>query len=283
MPAENQTVNPSFNITTAYTGTGKPFLLVQAGRQGISFIWLNDETNIFFGVEVYHFARHSTDSDIATAINDILSAENLHQQHFQKIFVTWCFDENILVPFEYFDANHTNAMLQLVYGDASEAVPQHELVLAHNLHTVYRIPVAVKNVFANWFPFCIQNHQASLLANFEKVNRNLLYCLFYPNACTVMLRKNGQLQVIQNFEFGSPEDVVYHLLNICSSFDAVAPTALTVSGMIDADSNLYNELYKYFLQVEFAGLPGNFNYTGEITEQPAHYFSHLFATALCVL
>ena len=276
-------MNPSFNITATNTGTSKPVLLVQAGKQGISFIQLNDDSNTFFAVQVYHFTRHLADADIAAAINDILSSGNLHQQHFQKIIVTWCFEENIIVPFEYFDANHSGAMLQLVYGEASQAVPQHELILAHNLHTLYRIPVAVKNVFATWFPFCIQNHQSSLLINFEKVNRNLLYCIFYPNSFTVLLRRNGQLQVIQNFEFSSPEDVVYHLLNICRSFDAAAPITLTLSGMVDANSNLYNELYKYFLQVEFAGLPGNFNYTDEIKEQPAHYFSYLFTTALCVL
>ena len=56
-----------------------------------------------------------------------------------------------------------------------------------------------------------------------------------------------------------------------------------VSGMIDVDSSLYSELFKYFLNMEFAILPGNFNYADAIKEQPAHYFSHLFATALCVL
>jgi hypothetical protein len=99
-----------------------------------------------------------------------------------------------------------------------------------------------------------------------------------------VLRKNGQLQVIQNFEFNTPEDAIYHLLNICQSFETDATqTILTVSGMVDADSNLYNELHKYFLQINFADLPDNFKYTEEIKNYPVHYFSHLFATAICVL
>ena len=283
MPAENQSVNPTFNITTANTGAEKPVLLIHAGRQGISFIQLDTDNNILFAVQVYHFAKHFTDNDIAEAIDTILSTENFNQQHFLKICVTWCFAESILVPFEYFEMDHANAMLELVYGDAAQAVPQHEMVLAHNLHTLYRIPVAVKNVFATCFPFSIQNHLNSLLINFEKVHRNLLYCIFYPHSFTVLLRKNGQLQVIQNFEFNVPEDAAYHLLNVCHSFEAAAPTTLMLSGMIDSNSNLYNELYKYFLHIEFAPLPGNFNYAEAINEQPEHYFSHLFATALCVL
>ena len=284
MPAENQQVNLSFNISGVNTPIEKPVLLVQAGKQGISFIQLDSGSNTFIAVQVYHFAKHLSDNSIAEEIDSILNAAHLSQLHFKKIFVTWCFDESIVVPRQYFDTAYTKDMLDLVYGDASPAAVQHEMVLSQNLYTVYRVPVAVKNVFNNRFPFCIQNHQHSLLINLGKGSRDLLYCNFYPNHLTVMLRKNGQLQTIQNFEFSTPDDVAYHLLNVCRSFEIkAAQITVTLSGMIDADSNLYTELYKYFLNIGFAGLPGNFNYTEAIIEQPAHYFSHLFATASCVL
>ncbi len=144
-------------------------------------------------------------------------------------------------------------MLELVYGDLMTGTVQNELVTTHNLHTVYKIPAAIKNIFNNRFPFCIQSHQSSLLINFEKNNKDLLYCNFYPEHLTVMLRKNGQLQMIQQFEYTLPEDAVYHLLNVCQSFDTdAAKTILTVSGMIDTDSSLYSELYKYFQSVNCA-------------------------------
>jgi hypothetical protein len=101
---------------------------------------------------------------------------------------------------------------------------------------------------------------------------------------TVLLRKQGQLQLIQNFEFNTPEDVAYHVLNVCKNFEVDASaTVVTVSGMIDANSNLYNGLYKYVASVKFYELPGNHNYAAAIKEHPAHYFSHLFALASCVL
>jgi Protein of unknown function (DUF3822) len=284
LPAENQTVNPSFNITTINTPTDKPILLVQAGKQGISFIQLDIGSNTFTSVKVYHFSKRLSDSGIAEEMNTILCTKDLMQQHFKKIFVTWCFDENILVPNEYFDSDNAGKMLELVYGDAMLTAVQTELVPAYNLHTIYKIPVVVKNVFNTWFPFSIQTHQSSLLINIENQNKDLVYCNFYYNYLTIVLRKNGQLQAIQNFEFNTPEDAIYHLLNICQSFETDATqTILTVSGMVDADSNLYNELHKYFLQINFADLPDNFKYTEEIKNYPVHYFSHLFATAICVL
>jgi Protein of unknown function (DUF3822) len=284
LPAENHTVNPSFNITTENTPLNKPNLFITAGKQGISFIQLDTDSSTFISVLVYHFAKHLTAAAVAEEINNIVSAENLSQQHFKKIFVAWCFDENVLVPHEYFDAGNSKEMLELVHGDLMQGTVQNELVTAHNLHTVYKIPAAVKNIFNNYFPFCIQSHQSSSLINFEKNNKDLLYCNFYPEHLTVLLRKNDQLQVIQQFEYASPEDAVYHLLNVCQSFETDAPkTILTVSGMIDTDSSLYSELYKYFQCVNCADLPASFNYADEIKNHPKHYFSHLFATASCVL
>ena len=284
MPAENHTVNPSFNITTENTPLNKPNLFISAGKQGISFIQLDTDSNTFISVLVYHFAKNLTATAIAEQVNEIVSSENLSQQHFKKIFVTWCFDENVFVPQEYFDAGNSKEMLVLVHGDLMQGAVQNELVATHNLHTVYKIPAAVKNIFNIAFPFCIQNHQSSLLINFEKNNKDLLYCNFYPEHLTVLLRKNGQLQIIQQFEYASPEDAVYHLLNVCQSFETdAAKTILTVSGMIDTDSSLYSELYKYFQSVNCADLSASFNYAEEIKDHPAHYFSHLFATASCVL
>jgi hypothetical protein len=284
LPAENHTVNPSFNITTQNTPAARQNLFVQAGRQGISLIQLDSDSNMFTSVLVYHFTKHLTDARIAEEIKTIVSAENFHPMRFKKIDVAWCFDENILVPHKYFDAANANAMFHLVYGDVMPGAVQNELINTHHLHALYKIPLAVKTVFNNWAPFCIQTHQNCLLINFNKENTDLLYCNFYPEHLTVLLRKEGQLQVMQNFEFSTPEDASYYLLNVCQSFEVDATQAtLTVSGMIDAKSNLYNELYKYFLNINFSTLPENFNYMEEMENHPAHYFSYLFATAACVL
>jgi hypothetical protein len=284
LPDENHTVNPSFNITSKNALLAKQNLFVQAGRQGISFIQLDSENNIFTAVMVYHFAKHLIDTQIAESIKNILNTEKFQQQNFKKIYVTWCFDETILVPHAYFDATNANEMLQLVYGDVIPGTVQNELVTSHNLHTIYKIPSFVKTIFNNWAPFSLQTHESSLLINFDKANKDLLYCNFYPEYLTVLLRKSGQLQAIKNFEFSTPDDAVYHLLNICQSFEVDATqTTLTISGMVNANSNLYNELYKYFVNIDFTYLPDNFNYTEEIKKSPEHYFSHLFATAACVL
>jgi hypothetical protein len=56
---------------------------------------------------------------------------------------------------------------------------------------------------------------------------------------------------------------------------------VAVSGLIEKDSVLYKEIYKYFETIDFASLPAAYTYVEGITRQPPHYFSHIFAIDSC--
>lgn len=284
MPAENQTVNPTFSITSVNAAALPTHLFINAGRQGISFVELEKESNTFISVIVYHFTKQLSCEEIAATVNNIFATDFFLQKSFNRADITWSFNESILVPSEFFEKNTAAEMLNMVYGDAGDESIKNQLVLKYNLYNSYRVAAVIENTIINKFPHIHQSHQAALLIDFDAADKDLLYCNFYTDSLTVLLRKNGQLQLIQNFEFTTPEDAVYHLLNVCQSFEVDATqVTLTASGMIDVTSNLYNELYKYFAAVSFTALPGNFNYAEDINNYPAHYFSHLFATAACVL
>jgi hypothetical protein len=221
---------------------------------------------------------------VVAAIDEILQSEALLQKHFIKTEIVWTCAESILVPNAYFERSVREETLGIVYGGLKDAAIKDELVLKHQLHNVYAVPAKIENRITQMFPYAIQTHHAGLIVDFEPNEKDLLYCHFNTDSLTIMLRKQGQLQVIQNFEFNIPEDVVYHILNLCRNFDADAAEAVvTVSGMIDEKSNLYKELYKYVGTIRFYELPVKHNYAEALKEYPAHYFSHLFALASCVL
>ena len=283
MPPENQIVKATFNITSSNEVKQPTHLIINAGEQGISFIEWDQDTNTFISVIVFHFAKQLTINEIAEDIENILKSETLLQKVFAKTEIIWCFNESILVPNEYFNKSIRKETLDVVFGGIKQSSIKDELVLKYHLHNVYSINADIENKVTKHFSNSIQTHQSSLLIDIEPNERDLLYCHFYSDSMTIVLRKQGQLQVIQNFDFNTPVDVVYQILNVCRSFEVeAAAIVLTVSGMIDADSNLFTELYKYFASIKFYTLPSNHNYGAEIKEQPAHYFSHLFALASCV-
>ncbi len=279
LPAENQTVKPSFIIHTA-EGVAVKHLFIFPAKQGIAFIALQKDENIFTDVLIYHAANGLLENDLQQILNDSFFL----QESFSKVDVVWNTVENIMVPQAFFNQEKCAGMLDLIYGSAGAWQVKWEQVLSQNIYTAYRVAATIENTVTQKFPAAVQSHQASAMASFLPAEKELVYCNFYPGSLTVMLRKNNQLQVIQNFDYTTPEDAAYHLLNVCQQFDVTAAeTTITASGTIDENSSLYRELYKYFLGISFYDLPDNFLYADEIKEHPQQYFSHFFAAASCVL
>jgi hypothetical protein len=283
LPPQSQQVNPSFNIRSAGIYTESAQLFIETGPTGISVVVLNTGDS-FQAVVTYSFSSQLNELQAAEKMKEILQDDELLQKSFAKTHIIWSYPESILVPPNLVNTESNTEMLDLVYGNAQKAVIKSDFLYKHNLHNIYRTPESVREALEAKFPYAIQTHQYSLLANREmNSGEDELFVVFYSNSLTLMLCKEGQLQVIQNFAFSSPEDTAYHLLNVCRSFD-VEPNKvkLHINGMIDERSNLYAAIYKYFLHIEFDKLPGNYTYAEEIKAHPAHFFSHLFALASCV-
>ena len=162
-------------------------------------------------------------------------------------------------------------------------VLNNDLVTSAIIYNHYRIPKEIAAVFTERFPKAVFFHSTSL--QLEQLNQetDLLYCIIYHNSLKTILYKEGKLQIVQQFNYTIPEDVAYHLLNICEQF-AVKPSEipLRLSGMIDEHSKLYIELYNYFLNIHFENVADGIYTTDEMKTLPAHFFSHLTSLALCV-
>jgi hypothetical protein len=108
---------------------------------------------------------------------------------------------------------------------------------------------------------------------------NSIHTYFIDNHFRVAVYKGLQLQLVQQYSFVSPLDVVYYLLKICTEFGlSQQDTLLSVSGFITAGSALYKELHQYFLNIRFAILE-TFLIDGQ--EVPKHYFSSLYNLSAC--
>ncbi len=271
----------SFNILTPGASTSQSSLLIELSAQGISYVAIN-QNNACIALAVYHFEMGISHDEVANNLKTIVTNQPILQQLFKKINFIYAFAESVLVPHQFINVQANKDMMELVYGDTSDCVTRDDFIFKYDLNNVYRVPKQIDSVIAHLFTQANHCHLYSLLPNIIKVTGNQLYCIFSAKNITVQLAKEGNLQVIQNFVYKTPIDVAYHLLNVCERFDvAINETEIEFNGMIDADSNLYNEVYKYLRPV-FSVLPENFIYNEEIKKYPSHYFSHLFQLAACV-
>jgi Protein of unknown function (DUF3822) len=277
-----QNLNPTFKIEQSIADPGSACLLLLAGRPGLSILCINKENSTLNWLKVYHFEKNTSDVEIASLAEKIFSEDCLVKK-FSEVKIVWSFEQFIMVPSKFYNTGTSANMLELVYGNVLQGSTQNDFVYGHNVYTIYKVPAIVKKVFIEYFPNSTQSHQASLMIDLEKEKTSLLYAVFYPNYVTVLLRKENRLQIIQQFEFTQPEDVAFYLLNTCSTFSInPADTELVISGMINADSKLYAELFKYFQTIEFGKLPVPFTNAQVLQQYPAPYFSNLFSLASCV-
>lgn len=277
-----QHVNPSFNIQSPEIDFETAQLFTEAGPMGISLVVLGAD-NCFKALVMYSFSPGIKESEIAEQLKEICSSENLLKKQYNKTHIFWAFTESILVPAGLMNAGHNQKMLNLVFGDAKQGSIHSDFLYKHNLHTVYRTPEAVIDIFSATLPVATQTHLFSAIVNRDMPEGNHLFTVFYSNSLTILLCKDGKLQMIQNFNYTHADDCVFHLLNVCKGFDVQPDSVwLHINGMIDENSGLYAAVYKYFLHIEFDTLPGDYSYDEAMKNHPPHFFSHLFALASCV-
>ena len=273
-------MHPSFNIRSGNNNASQQQLFVQAGKQGIALFTLDPQSNTCSDIVSWHFDEQLNGSSLTDQLQEILSEEELLNRTYNKTDVIYSFTESILTPPELYSEINRHEMLDTVFGDVNNNSVQTDFMYRQNLHNVYRIPVDFHNIVSRRFSNANFTHQYSLLPSALKGE---LSAVFYPNSFTVLLCSGNKLQLLQSFNYTVPEDAAYHLLNVCRHFDvAVNEVALKLYGMVDRDSALYTTLYKYFMNIGFALLPDVFHYPEALSDFPAHYFSHLFATASCV-
>jgi hypothetical protein len=274
-------LNLSFFIQPDNIDTINADLFLQINELGLSYTILD---NGHCAALVMYDYGEGTSVETSTAnIHQVIASQPCLQQKFNGVHIVYGYAPSVLVPGELKDSTDYNAILELVYGDANESVTREDFMKRQGIYNVYGIPSLIEMVLTRYFTSATHHHMFSLLADLITETGNHLYCVFETGQLKVMLLKEQSLQLMQRFSYKTSVDVLYHLLNLCKAYKVNVDDVLVhLSGKIDEHSPLYAELHQYFLRLTFEQLPPQFQYPDEVKEQPAHYFSHLFATAACV-
>jgi hypothetical protein len=263
-------------------------MVVEVGWYGISFVWYKKEPISLEGILAYNFNEGITAYELGSHIESITNKESIFSSTFKSVLFFYNFKESLLIPGKYFDESHINHQLNIVYGTATNSIIRNDLINQSisnssdgEIYNCYRIPEEVHDAISNKFPAAETFHSTSKQIVCKETFD--IYCIVFHNTIKVFIFKNKQVQFVQQFQYKTPEDVVYHLLNSCDKYNVVINEAiLIVSGMIDVQSNLYHELYKYFLNINFRNIPDEVLLTKEMKDFPTHFFSHIIALAKCV-
>jgi len=270
-----------FEIVPVSVEAGHCTLICEMSNEGFSFTIKDETENKFIALTVYHFDKSTPPVGFPIALQIIFHENKLLSEPFKKVIIVYSFPESVLIPFAQYDETQNENVLNLVYGDLQiNEIILRDVVPGRSIYNVFRIPSSVFDVLQKQFPNAVSMHQYSVLLQENATDKNKLSLIFYGQKMVVSLIKNGGHQLINSFNYHSPQDVAYTVLNICQQFD-VPGVDIEISGLLEKRSALFKEVYKYFETIDFAVLPQDKNYNEDILELPSHYFSHIFALDSC--
>jgi hypothetical protein len=261
-------------------------LLMEVGDKSFCYVVYRKDPQHFLGYRQYNLEFIPGKTTYETLI-EILTGDEFLQQLYQEAIVIYNYTDSNLMPEKFFHVGLNKPATELVYGNARKGLLLSEKVNGWNFYNIYRIPREVHTLMQQKFAAGKYWHYYSLLlAGVQKDQApaaNAINMIVEADQFIVLVIKDQQIQLLQTYNYQTPEDVSYQLLAICQQFGMnQEEAALTISGLIDEESNLYQELLKYFLLMKWEKLPDSIGLEETFSQYPQHYFSPLLKMALCV-
>jgi hypothetical protein len=283
-------LKPDFHIHSeniSYEDRAEGRLLIEVNSNAFSYVLMNLRGMRPLVVKYYQLDGLKVAS-LADCLSEIILADEILSGTVGETFLVYNFPESNLVPEKFFSMDLNKQLTDLVYGDLKKDLVLSEKIPWWDIHNVYRIPadvhILLQQKFASgryWHFYTLQLKSHKMFC--AKEDGEFMKAIFYADKMVVIIFRNGLLQLIQTFPYHDSKDAAYHLLNCCQQLGLNQDKLVVeTSGLVERQSALYEDLYKYFLQLSFEKMEDNIMVTEELKEYPLHYFSSLLKMAVCV-
>ena len=261
-------------------------LLVEVNRNAFTYVLMN-QRNMSPLVVKYFQIEQSKDHPMIEVLREIMEEEEILRSKVKETLVVYNFPECSLIPEPLFTTDGGSAIIDALHGNLQKGMILTEKIPWWELFTAYRISPDLHHLLQENFPAGKYWHYYSLMLKSYKMfdwmdKEDCLKVIFYADKMVVLAIRQGRIQLVQTFLYQDTRDVAYYLLNCCRqlglSQDGVR---LLVGGLIDRQSTLSSELFKYFVHVHFEEIDESIKVTDELKELPLHYFSSILKMAVC--
>lgn len=263
--------------TFKWKHTPKYHLNVSIGENSLSYAIFNPSKNKFIGLFDY---RETSNLQLSILDDELL------QQTYAKIKVALPSQKQTILPNEIFDPSYLKEYARLNFGEDNTGILTNHLVNlpAKLLYMPEKDLLSDANIYFQGASFYYNG--TPLLEGVLKQNQNssksVVYIYVDKEYLDIIFVNQGKLQLYNRFNYNSLEEFLYYPSFIFQQLGLDrARTEVVLLGMIDINSDSYQQLSKYFKYIEFGELPGKFKYGKKLGEIPQHYFYPIISLELC--
>ncbi len=261
-------------------------LLVEVNPNAFTYVLLN-QRNMSPLVVKYFQLEPSKESPLTDGLREIMEGDSLLRRHVKETLLVYNFPDSSLIPEPVFTMDTNREIIDTLHGNLQKGLILTEKIPWWELFNVYRISPDLHQLMQQTFTAGKYWHYYSLLLKSYKMfdsteQESCIKVIFYADKMVTLVIKDGKPVLIQTFLYHDTKDVAYHLLNCCQQLGLdQEKVRLLVGGLIDRQSALTTELYKYFLRIHFEEIDDSIKITDELKELPLHYFSSILKMAVC--
>lgn len=257
-------------------------LLMETGEDHLFFGTMNQANR---QIEQAWFYKQDSASEEDLAENIFLKHPFLQGSFYQAI-ISYNYPQSLFVPADFFKQENAATMLENMYGKDGEVMLVTEQIVESEMVNIYHVP-ANKYEWMNhhftsakfWHTYSVGIKNLLMLPG----ESSQLIIRFSPQKIIFSAFKNNTVQLVQSYDYETPDDVLFHALKITSLLGILQQEVrVTLEGLIDEQSAVYKKLHEYFSHLSFARLPDNIRLHKTFDQSPVHFFSTLFKLAACV-
>lgn len=254
-------------------------LHLEAGTEHIALTAFHDNKVASRNFEFYGFDANDNFENI---LSQVYAQSAFFKRDYRQVRIIWenaraqyipavLYDEEMDDPIYSFTAKNTAAQKRLLQKNDVFAIP-------------FSADEDKYNLLRKTFPDAASTHKYYEIIRRSPASPNddklHLLVIFYPDHFIITGNKNGKLQFINSVNFSSGTDVVYYLLNAAKQLDtSISETLVTLSGLIDGDSILFQEVYKYIPHIDVDSADNAAFLKENFGEYPSHFFVPFFKYA----
>jgi hypothetical protein len=200
---------------------------------------------------------------------------------YPDVQISYDYPKNVLVPSQHFYVDASRIMINTLHGTGGESPVFWEFVKEWQLYNVYLLPRDVHDWVSKRFQVITGRHHFTLkLKAMPAGPADRILVDVSTKDFSLIATRDHKLLVAQTHLYESPEDISYCLLKTCHQYSLSQENVeISVSGLVEKDSQLYKEICQFFVHVGFR--QSSWTFEGESAEYPAHFFTTLNDLARC--
>ena len=266
-----------FNINNNESRATSTARVIVISEEQLAYIYYSNSPLEVQQIKIFSLDRKEGNAQLAAQLRDLFTAENAAHSDVHETSIYVNNKELTLVPQTLHIAENAENILNLIFGEDVASTTQNENLPNTEIQMLYRTPNEVNAVVGEFYPGIKLQHSIGKQFKMPLSSAPQIFCLVGYSYAKIFVFDKQEFLLQRYFHYATADDMAYQLLNTCTQLNLdLTEVEFKLSGFIEANSNLYAALHKYFLNIEFENVAEAVQINTAAEAYPQHMFFPLY-------